>query len=197
MKKLRYQLFTLFGALAFMVIVANAGLVIAQQRSGNDTSPVNSNSNSDQGQASENGNESDNAQGRLQGDNLTKCQNKEGNINQSMKRINTRTQLQLNLFGTIAERVQNYYQANNLTLNNYGELTTAIETTRTQAQNTLRTMVQNGGEFACNSEDPHAYANQFRNSFNGTVDGLKAYKTAVRNLIVAVRSVATEEASNE
>ena len=200
MSKMKYKLFAVAGVLAFGAFAISPVWALAQGNgnsgdSGSDNSSSNS-AGSDNGQSLTSG--SDNSQGKkLQGDNLTKCQNKEGNINRLMQRVNTRTQLQLNLFEKIAERVQTYYEENNLSLSNYDELVTAVEAARTQAQNTFRAMEQNGGSFACDGEDPHAYTNQFRNSFNSTVDDLQAYKTAVRNLIVAVRSVATEEASNE
>lgn len=190
MPKVKYKLFAVFGTLAFVALAAVPVLAVGSDNSNG--------TNASQGSTSS-GSGSDNAQGeskKLQGENLTKCLNKEGQINQVMQRITNRAELQYNLFGTIAERVQNYYTENGLHLTNYDELVTAIEAARERAQTSFQAMESNGGAFNCNSDDPHAYANQFTIRVDTGVDDLQTYKTAVRALVVAVQTAA-EEVANE
>lgn len=193
MIKPHFRLYTLAVGLVFILLATSPILAVSSSNGNNNPVTTGQNMPTDPDQNSSNQGQTK----KLEGADLKQCQNKEKNINKYMLQITKRAELQLNLFGTIAERVQKYYTDNNLSLSNYDELVAAIETARTQAQNTFRAMETNGGSFSCEDSDPKAYTNQFKNSFNEAVDGLKAYKTAVRNLIVGVKSVAEASEGSE
>ena len=197
MRKTSHKLFTIFGTLAFIALTAVPALAVAQQQGSSNSSTGNGSDASQSQGSTGSGNSDENSQGnRLQGDSLARCQNKEARINQLMQRITNRARLQYRLFETITQRVQTYYTENDLLVSNYDELVATVEAARVQAQNTFQAMETNGGDFVCDGEDPHAYTNQFRNSFNSANQDLVAYKNAVRNLVVAVQTAA-QEANNE
>lgn len=116
---------------------------------------------------------------------LKACQNREAAVNNIMQRIDTRAQNQLTLFGTIATRVENFYTAKGKTVSNYDQLVAAISTAKTQAETDLSTM-QSNSTFSCSSSNPKATVTAFQSYLKTEIGDLQSYRTAVKNLIVAV-----------
>lgn len=115
------------------------------------------------------------------------CQNREAAINNIMSRIDTRAQNQLTLFGTIATRVEGFYTSKGKTVSNYDQLVAAIATAKTQATTDLSTM-QGNSTFSCSSSDPKGMVTAFQGYLKTEITDLQSYRTAVKNLVVAVAS---------
>lgn len=177
-------------SMAFVFAIPPLTVAAVAQSENNGSSPGSS-SGTDTGSGSTNGNQPESVgtnSKKLEGNALKACQNKEQNINTFMNRVNERTQAQAELFGTIAERVQQFYQDNGLSVVNYEDLVAQVETTRAQVQTMSQTMQQSQNSFSCTGEDPKGSAQQYKNSFQNQLQYMKDYKTAVRNLIVAVKT---------
>lgn len=116
---------------------------------------------------------------------LTACQNRETAIKSIITRIDTRAQNQLNLFSTIANRVETYYVSSGKTVSNYDQLTTAITTAKASAQTDLLAM-QTNSSFSCSSSNPHGIVSAFQADLKTEINDLHSYRTTVKNLIVAV-----------
>lgn len=134
-------------------------------------------------------------QARLDAAKLRVCQNRETAINNIMSRINTRAQNQLTLFGTIATRVEGFYTSKGKTVSNYDQLVAAIATAKTQATTDLNTL-QSNSTFSCSSSDPKGMVTAFQGYLKTEITDLQNYRTAVKNLIVAVASANGETVSN-
>lgn len=126
-----------------------------------------------------------NSMAHSQAGKLKACQNREAAVNRIITNIDTRTQNQLNLFSTIAGRVETFYTTSGKTVANYDTLKGAMTTARTTAQSDLSTMLTNS-TFSCSTTNPKAMVTSFQAYLKTEISDLQSYRTAVKNLIVAV-----------
>lgn len=137
------------------------------------------------------------AQTKLADAKLTACQNREKAINNVMSRIADRGQKQLDLFSTIATKTETFYTDKGKTLSNYDALVTDVTAKKEAAQTAVDTVKANSVTFKCDGTDPKGAAATFRESLKNEIAALKEYKTAVKNLIVGVKSVQGSTTSTE
>lgn len=126
-----------------------------------------------------------NGQAHLAAAKLKVCQNRENAIKNIISRINTRVQNQLTLFGTIATRVENFYTSKGKTVPTYVQLVSDVAAAKTQAQTDMANM-QSHSSFSCSSSDPKGMVSSFQGYMKTEITDLQNYRTAVKNLIVAV-----------
>lgn len=129
------------------------------------------------------------AQTRLADAKLKACQNRETAINNILSRIADRGQKQLDLFSTIATRTETFYTNKGKTLSNYDALVADVNAKKAVAQTAVNTVKSNSVSFKCDGTDPKGAAASFKDSLKSEIAALKDYKTAVKNLIVGVKSV--------
>lgn len=172
-------------ALALLVVSGSTVLALPPQANAHaqaaDDTPLNSSS----ADASPTAAGTANGQGRLTAARLRACQNREHAINTIMSRIDTRAQNQLSLFSAIATRVENFYTSKGKTVSNYNQLTAAIDSAKTQAQTDLGTM-QTSSTLDCTGNNPKGVVSAFQSYLKTEITDLQGYRTAVKNLIVAV-----------
>jgi len=126
---------------------------------------------------------------------LRACQNRERAINNIMARIGDRGTKQISVFSTIATRTEAFYTKQGKTLSNYDSLVAATDTAKTKAQTDLAAMKTNN-TLNCTSSDPKGTVSAFKASLQLEIADLKAFRTAVKNLIVGVKSVQGAESSS-
>lgn len=127
-------------------------------------------------------------QGRLQDAKLKACQNREKVIKKIMSRVADRGEKQLELFSTIADRTKTFYANKNLTIGNYDALVTEVDTKKSVAQETVRTIKSASTTFTCDSNTPKETVGSFKESLAAEIKALREYRTAVKDLIVGVKS---------
>lgn len=137
------------------------------------------------------------AQTRLADAKLKACQNREKAITNIMARIGDRGQKQVDLFGKIADRTEAFYTDKGKTLSNYNALVADVSAKKADAQAAVDTTKSTAAAFTCDGTDPKGVAATFKENLKTQNDALKAYKTAVKNLIVGVKSVQGTTASTE
>jgi hypothetical protein len=126
-------------------------------------------------------------QKRLEANKLRVCQQRKVRIAAIMSRGDKRAERHLELFGTIAERVKAFYEDKGRTISNYDELVAAVDAAKAKAQADIETL--KGLEpFNCDAEDPKGNAEVFKLALKTVKQDLKDYRTAVKNLIVGVKS---------
>ncbi len=155
----------------------------AVSTSGSLSANVSANSNS---HASNNAAQaSSNGQTHLAAAQLRACQNRQNAVTNIINRINTRTQNQLTLFSTIALRVETFYTTKSKTVSNYNQLVANIASAKTQANSDLAIM-KNNSSFNCSSVNPKGMVEAFQGYLKASIADLQNFRTAVKNLIVAV-----------
>lgn len=138
----------------------------------------------------------ENKQQRLAANKLRACQNRQARIAAIMSRSITRAEKQLELFTTIAERVKAFYVQKGRTVANYNDLVAAADAAKAKAQTNLDTLKALDG-FDCSSEDPKGDIEAFKLALHSINSDLKDYRTAVKNLIVGVKSAQSTAAKEE
>lgn len=139
----------------------------------------------------------DAAQTRLADAKLKACQKREKAINNIMSRLSDRGTKQLDLFTKIAERTETFYTEKGKTLSNYEALVAEVNAKKAEATTAVAGLKETSVTFACDGTDPKGVASTFKASLKAQNDALKAYKTAVKNLVVGVKSVQGTTSSSE
>jgi hypothetical protein len=124
---------------------------------------------------------------RLAANKLKACAQRKTKIQATMNRSITRAERQLALFTTISERVKTFYADKGYKLDNYAALVAAVDTAKANAQANLDTL-KSLDSFDCNAADPKGDVQGFKLALQSVNQNLKDYRTAVKNLIVGVKS---------
>jgi hypothetical protein len=132
---------------------------------------------------------------RLTAVKLRVCENRQKTITNIMSRIADRGQKQLDLFTTIATRTETFYLGKGKTLSNYDALVTAANDKKAAAQTTVDTIKADSTTFSCDGTDPKGAVSSFKTALKSEIQALKDYKTAVKDLIVGVKSVQSTTAN--
>jgi len=139
----------------------------------------------------------DAAQTKLADAKLKACQKREKAINNIMVRRAERAVKQIDVFKKIAERTEKFYTEKGKTLSNYSALVADVNAKKAAAQAAVDAVKANSITFKCDGTDPKGAAQLFKDSLKAEIAALKDYKTAVKNLIVGVKSVNGKATSTE
>jgi len=129
---------------------------------------------------------------RLSKTKLDVCAKKTKHVNQVMNRVTERATAQLAVFSKISDRTQAFYLSKGKTVAGYDALVATAAAAKVKAETDIAALKATGA-FTCNSADPKGSVAAFKTKTKLVVTDLKAYKTAVKNLIVAVKSVQSAE----
>lgn len=127
------------------------------------------------------------AQTRLDAAKLKVCEARKTKIAAIMKRAVTRAENHVAVFDKIATRVKEFYAKKGNTLANYDELVAAVDAAKAKTVADIETL-KTLDDLNCSSEDPKGNAEDFKTALHTVTEDLKAYRTAVKNLIVGVKS---------
>jgi len=128
-------------------------------------------------------------QTRLADVKLKVCQQREKTIDNIMTRMGDRGVKQLDVFTKIADRTEVFYVKSGKVLSNYNALVDGVNAKKADAQTAVTAAQSTMVAFKCDGTDPKGAASSFKTSLEAQNQALKAYKTAVKNLIVGVKSV--------
>ena len=128
------------------------------------------------------------AETRLESAKLRACQNREKASQSIMMRIADRSTKQLDVFTKIADRTQVFYESKGNVAEGYGELVADVADKKATAESAISTIESMSGSFSCESDDPKGVMVEFKTALQTRNTVLKEYKTAIKDLIVAVKS---------
>lgn len=128
-------------------------------------------------------------QARLEAAQLKACEKREKAITNIMARISNRGSRQLEVFTKISDRTQAFYADKGNTLSNYEELVGEVTAKKEAAQTAVAAVTEASDDFTCDGDNPKAVADSFKANKKAMNAALKEYKTAVKDLIVGVKSV--------
>ncbi len=137
------------------------------------------------------------AKTRLADTKLKVCENRQKAITNIMARMADRGTKQLGVFTKISERTQAFYASKGRVLSNYDALVADVNIKQAAAEVAVEIVNNASVEFSCDSENPKAIVASFKESIKAMNAALKEYKTAVKNLIVGVKSAQGTESSEE
>lgn len=124
------------------------------------------------------------------------CEAKQEAIKNRMGSLTRLTANMVEKFDSISTRVQAFYADKVLpsgeTLSNYDALVAEIAAKKAIVDTDLETAQTSVDEFNCGADNPKEHLNRFRLSMQKVKTDLKNYRTSIKNLIVAVRSLAPE-----
>lgn len=133
------------------------------------------------------------AQNRLQQAKLKVCQALSKNIATRSAHMNDRVLKMEETFDSIAQGVENHYLTKlvpqGMIVLNYDALVADIQTQKSALTPLLAAIQTDIANFSCTGNNPAAQLTQYRTDMQAVIQGLHAYKKAVRNLIVAVARV--------
>ncbi len=135
------------------------------------------------------------AKNRLNAAKLKVCQQREKRISTIITNSTKRTQNQLEVFTKIAVRVETFYQTKGKTVANYDELVAKVNTAQAKAEADLATL-KTITTLDCEGDDPKGEVDTFRATLKQLQQDLKDYRTAVKDLIVGVRSAQGDDNEN-
>lgn len=139
-------------------------------------------------------------QQRLDEAKLRVCEARENIIKNRSLALERLVENILEKFDAITLRVKNYYTnkvvPSGQTLENYDALVSDIEAKKTAVKTAIQKAKDDFKDFECDGDDPKGALVKFRESMHTVKQALKDYKTSIRNLIVAVHSVATDDDSD-
>ncbi len=127
---------------------------------------------------------------------LRSCQAKETNIKTRMENLTRLANNMLNVFSSIAQRVETFYLSKVIpsgkTVTNYDALVTDTQTKAAGVATALGKAQTDANNFSCESGNPKAGVTLFRQDMQAVKTALKNYRTSIKNLIVAVRGAAVK-----
>lgn len=129
------------------------------------------------------------AKDELQGDRLKSCEARQAGIVKIMTQAGERGDRQIALFDTIATRVEAFYTSKGKVLANYDQLVAAVATAKAAAQTAVQTVKSANTQFNCGGTNPIGQIDVLRTELKAMSTALEQYRTAVKNLIVGVKSV--------
>lgn len=142
----------------------------------------------------------ENAQTKLDEVKLKVCQNKQNAIKQRSDQLTKMAENMIETFDQIADRVEQYYTSkvvpSGKTVSNYNDLVTDIAAKKEIVKTDLKKANADAAAFSCKSDDPKGQLVQFRTDMQQVKQSLKDYRTSIRNLIVAVRSLNSTPSSS-
>ncbi len=114
-------------------------------------------------------------------------------------RMNSLIRLVTNMeekFDAIAQRVKDFYTSSGKTIPNYDALVADIQAKKDVVSTDLAKAQADVDAFSCTGDDPKGILTTFRLDMQKVKSDLKAFRTSIKNLIVAVRGLApTPEAT--
>ncbi len=133
---------------------------------------------------------------RLEDKRLKFCQNHEGEIKIRLVSLGNLVANMLGKFDAIAQRVEDYYNnkvvPSGKTVPNYSTLVADIASKKAAVQTALTAAQSDVAGFTCTSDNPKGQLTQYRTDMQTVKKALQDYRTSIKNLIVAVRSVVGE-----
>lgn len=136
---------------------------------------------------------------RLEGKRLEFCENHQEEVD---TRLNSLGRLVANILGkfdAIAARVQQFYTTKVLpsgkTVANYDALIADIAAKKAAVNTALSNTQADINGFDCNADNPKGQIRLFRTDMQAVKEALHDYRTSIKNLIVAVKSVIGEDES--
>lgn len=126
---------------------------------------------------------------------LKACEERQTDINKHSTQFATEAAKHLDTFNSIFTKLQAFQVSKHLTVSNYSTLladATAKQATAQTAVTTLKTLDVN---INCSQPDPASTVATIKESVSSTRTALQAYRTSLKNLVVAMKGASTAQST--
>lgn len=134
---------------------------------------------------------------RLEDKRLKFCENHQEEIKNRFGHLGNLVSLMFGKFDAIAKSVEDYYNnklvPSGKTLSNYDALVVEIATKRAAVETALANTESDITDFSCTADNPKGQIRQYRIDMQTVKKALHEYRTSIKNLIVATRTIAPKE----
>jgi hypothetical protein len=124
---------------------------------------------------------------------LRTCEAKQESVQKRLESLTNLAVMMEGKFEAIAKRVQDYYNdklvPSGKTLPNYQALVDDIAAKKALVDTSLGEATNDSTGFSCAGDDPKGLLNQYRLNMQLAKKALQNYRTSIKNLIVAVRTL--------
>jgi hypothetical protein len=125
------------------------------------------------------------------------CESRKDKIVSILHRRSERGTAQIGVFDKIADRTEDFYVQKAYELDNYEALLSAMSSAKNDAEDAVAATKSAADSFSCETADLKSAGAALKETLNAQNDAIKDYKTAVKNLIVAVKSAQNSSATND
>ncbi len=129
------------------------------------------------------------AKERLEDAKKRACENHQTTINRLMDVMDKRRENAFDRITKISDAVQAFYVKKQLTVANYDDLVAAIAAAKTAAQTATASQLAIPA-LNCSGDHPRADVADFKEKRAGSIDAMRAYRDAVKELVKAVKTAA-------
>jgi hypothetical protein len=137
------------------------------------------------------------AKERLSEEKLKICEKRQSNINDRSTKIAERATKHLAVFDKIAERVKTFYTNKGTAFETYDLLVDEVDAKRSAAQSTIDRLSSLKATFNCSDAEPKLAIEGFKSALTEAQAALKDYRTAIKDLIVGVKSASSTNQENQ
>lgn len=116
------------------------------------------------------------------------CENRARNVEEKAANFVRHAEKHLAVFDKISDRTQDFAEKRDRKPDNYDALLADVASKREQVLTDIAAFKQVAGEFDCEGENPEASGTLLKEQAKVVRESLKEYRTAIKNLIVGVKS---------
>jgi len=119
------------------------------------------------------------------------CENRQASYKNRLENIAERSQKHIEVLDKIVERLKNFKETKNLTVDNYDALLTNLEAKKLIVHNVQEAAKElASADFSCDRTAALEAVKAFTDILHQQISALKDYKTATKDLIVAIKTAA-------
>ena len=123
------------------------------------------------------------------------CEARQASINRRVNAFAAAGQRHLNVFTSIFTKVQNFYTDKKLNVANYDTLVATVKDKQTAAQQAVDVLNGLDVNIDCTQPDPAQQLQTVKTAVSDARTALKAYRIAIKDLIVAIQGASTANSS--
>lgn len=117
------------------------------------------------------------------------CEAHAEQINKVMDNVAKRTDTHMSNITNVYVLAKAFYVKNDLAVDNFDQLVANVDAKKAAAESIAATLTKRS-DFSCESDGPKTDIQEFKNQRLDKVNAVKAYRTAVKELVAAIRTAA-------
>ncbi|MFZ1459127.1 MAG: hypothetical protein WAT17_04600 [Candidatus Saccharimonadales bacterium] len=125
------------------------------------------------------------------------CKNREASIKKIASNIQERATRQLDVFGKIADRTMKFYEDKQYSVATYDDLVATVNDKRAAAEQAVKDVSGFSESFSCTSDNAATFKDDVKSQLQAEQAALKEYKTAIKDLIVGVKSANSQDKTTD